>query len=54
MKANEAIESYANKKINMLKQFHIKLSIDEKKHMKSLSTEIQVDNYAHDIIMRKL
>lgn len=54
MEANEAIKSYANKKINLLRQFHIKLSVEEKKYMKSLSTKIQIDNYAHDIIMKKL
>lgn len=54
MEANKAIKSYANKKISLLRQFHIKLSVEEKKYMKSLSTEIQIDNYVHNIIMKKL
>lgn len=54
LEANKVIKSYANKKISLLRQFHIKLSVDEKKHMKSLSTEIQIDNYVHNIIMKKL
>ena len=54
MEASKVIKSYANKKISLLRQFHIKLSVDEKKYMKSLSTEIQIDNYVHNIIMKKL
>ena len=54
LEANKAIKSYSNKKINLLRQSHIKLSVEEKKYMKSLSTEIQIDNYVHNIIMKKL
>lgn len=49
------IETYINHKLKMLKRdFHIRLTKTEINHMKSLRTEISVDNYAHTLIKTKL
>lgn len=49
------IKAYIKEKIRMLKKdFLITLTEDEIKHMKSLKRDIDVDHYAHDLIMSKL
>lgn len=46
---------YINDKIRMLENdFWIRLTKEEKAHFRSLKTECAVDQYAHDIIMKKL
>ena len=52
MDSNEDLKAYIRNKIRLIKDFDIKLSFDEKKHIKSLKNEIQVDNYAHDLIRK--
>ena len=47
------IEHYIKYKIKVLKQLGIRLTKAEKDHMKSLKTEIAVDNYARSIILRE-
>ena len=44
---------YIENKIKLLKQLKIKLSAAQLKHIKSLTTEIAVDNFAHDLIFDK-
>ena len=49
------METYIAQKIKMLrKDFHIRLTTAEIKHMKSLQTEISVDNYVRTLISAKL
>jgi hypothetical protein len=49
------LETYILDKIHMMQtEFRMKLTESEIKHMKSLKSEIQVDNYAHDLFMKKL
>lgn len=48
-----SLSEYVCEKIVVLRQLNIKLDDDQIKHMKSLKNEIQVDNYAHDLIMKK-
>ena len=49
------IETYVAQKIKILrKDFHIRLTTAEIKHMKSLQTEISVDNYVRTLISTKL
>ena len=43
---------YIKEKIKLLKDFKIHLNKQQLKHIKSLKTEIQVDNYAHDLIFK--
>lgn len=46
---------YAEHKLHMLtKEFHLKLTKSEQLHMLTLGTILQVDNYAHRLIMEKL
>ena len=47
------IESYIKHKIRILKQLGIRLTNAEREHIKSLKTEIAVDNYARSIILRE-
>lgn len=48
-----SLSGYVREKIVVLRQLNIELDDDQIKHMKSLKNEIQVDNYAHDLIMKK-
>ena len=49
------METYVAQKIKMLrKDFHIRLTTTEIKHMQALTTEISVDNYARTLISTKL
>ena len=49
------METYIAQKIKMLrKDFNIRLTKAEIKHMKSLQTKISVDNYARTLISNKL
>ena len=54
MDSNEDLKAYIRNKIQLIKDFDVKLSFDEKKHIRSLKSEIQVDNYAHDLIRKRL
>ena len=46
---------YIRRKIDMLRSdFLIHLTYEEKAHFWGLTTEQDVDNYAHSIIMKKL
>lgn len=48
------LKQYIKEKIRMLKKdFFIKLTDEQIAHMKSLKNEIQVDNYAHDLIFNR-
>ena len=48
------IKTYINNKIRMLqKDFWMGMTKEEIEHMKSLKTEIDVDHYAYDLIMRR-
>ena len=48
------MQEYVIGKLRVLRDMHIKLTREEKEHMKQLQTQIQVDNYAHRLIMQKL
>ena len=41
---------YIKNKIKLLKDFKIKLNKSQLAHINSLTTEVAVDNYAHDLI----
>ena len=45
------IQSYIKQKIKLLRQLCITLNNEQLEHILSLKTEIQVDNYAHDLIV---
>ena len=45
---------YIHEKIEVLKQFKIKLTPDETAYMNGLKTEIAVDNFARTLMQRKL
>ena len=48
------LKQYVKEKIRMLKKdFMIKMTDEQIAHMKSLKNEIQVDNYAHDLIFNR-
>lgn len=51
------LEIYIIDKINMMQEkrgFNLRLTKSEIEHMKSLKSEIQVDNYARDLFRKKL
>ena len=50
---NMSLKVYVRNKIKVLKELDITLSDYQIEHMKSLKNEIQIDNYAHDIITKK-
>ena len=53
--ANQELKKFINEKIRMLrKDFKMKLTDEEKEHMRGLENEIQVDQYAHNLLMNKL
>jgi hypothetical protein len=54
MKGDEIMSDYINEKIDVLKQLGIKLTKEQKNHMCSLTSEIAIDNYAHDLIMKRV
>ena len=50
-----SLSQYIKEKLRMLKEdFCVKLTYAEVTHLKSLKTEIQVDQYAHDLLVKKL
>ena len=50
-----SIKTYIKQKIRMLQRdFRLHLTEEEINHLQSLKREIDVDHYAHDIIMNKL
>jgi hypothetical protein len=46
------VDHYITEKIKILKELKIFLNRDELKHMKSLKTEVEVDRFARDLIMK--
>ena len=49
------LKTYIKRKIRMLEEeFFIDLTSSEIEHMKSLKSEIEVDQYAHRLIVEKL
>lgn len=50
----ETMPEYIKYKLKLLKQMDIRLTDAEKAHMDKLETQIQVDDYAHRLIMEKL
>lgn len=49
------LQNYIEEKLDMLKKdFRIKLNAYEEKRMRLCRTEMQVDSYAHSLIMQKL
>ena len=52
---NAPLSTYIKAKLEMIQDdFHIKLYESEIKHMRSLTTEIAVDNYAKKLIRQYL
>ena len=49
-----SLSGYVREKIVVLRQLNIELDNAQIKHMKSLKNELQVDNYAHDLIMKRM
>lgn len=50
MKSN--LKPYIKEKLQLLSDFNIKVTKKQREHFYTLQNEIQVDNYAHDIIFR--
>ena len=48
------IEEYQSEKLKIFKQLDIKLTKAEKEHLKTLESEIKIDNYCHSLIVAKL
>lgn len=48
------LNAYKQYKKSVLKDMHIILTSEEKQHLKSLTTEVQIDNYVRSIIMHRL
>lgn len=49
-----SLDKYIKEKIRMLKKdFMIKLTPEQIAHIRELKNEIQVDNYAHDLIFNR-
>ena len=48
------LEEYIEQKLEMLSDFHCRVTKEDIEHFKTLTTEIQVDNYAKDLITRRL
>ena len=44
------MKAYIKEKISLLRDFGITLNSEQLKHIKSLKTEIAVDNFAHDLL----
>lgn len=44
------MKEYIREKIRILKQFNVKLTDEQLRHIRSLKTEIEVDNFAHDLL----
>lgn len=47
---NPALELYIKEKLKILKQLKVKVTASQRKHFKTLQNEIQVDNFAHNLI----
>lgn len=48
------MSEYIEEKIRVLKELGIKLNKEQKNHMCSLNSEIAIDNYAHDLIIKHI
>lgn len=49
------LKNYITNKIDMIQnEFCIPLTIEQRNHFCTLKTEFQVDQYAHDLIMKGL
>lgn len=46
------LRKYVKEKIKILSELQIELSEEQKEHFKTLKNEIQIDNYAHDLIFK--
>ena len=46
------LEEYIKEKIRVFDQLHIQLTPQQIEHMRSLNSEIAIDNYAHDLIVK--
>lgn len=44
------MKQYIREKISLLKDFGIRLNAEQLQHIRSLKTEIAVDNFAHDLL----
>ena len=52
---DKALDRYIIEKLVMIERdFYIRLTEDERDHMLSLKTEMDVDHYAHDLLINKL
>ena len=52
-KHNVSLKVYVREKIKILKELDITVTDDQIDYMMSLKNEIQVDNYAHDLIKKR-
>jgi len=48
------MKAYIKEKLDVLNDFYIKPKANEIKHLKSLTSEIQVDNYVRDLFNKYL
>ena len=46
--------TYIQEKLDILSEFYIKPKANEMEHLKSLTSEIQIDNYIRDLIDKYL
>jgi hypothetical protein len=52
--STQTLNNYIKEKVELPKEFHIKLTTKEREHLSSLTTETSVDNYVHTIFKNKL
>lgn len=48
-----SLDAYVREKLAILRELQIQLSHEQLKHLKSLENEIQIDNYVHDLIIKR-
>ena len=48
-----SLDAYVREKLAILRELQMQLSLEQLKHLKSLENEIQVDNYVHDLIVKR-
>lgn len=52
-KTNVSLKVYVREKIRVLKELGIDVTDSQIDHMMSLKSELHIDNYAHDLIMKR-
>ena len=48
------LRAYIKTKLKLLKDFKVALTDDQIEHIWSLDSEVEIDRFAHDLIMKRL